>query len=156
LFLLYPFGTKFGLFLEPVAKLEFCNYLSFLRYRYPHRQHFGIILPFSGFCINREEAFFAYYLRLFQNFSFWGSYPRFNGKNGCKTFFPRSWHKTNRVLGQLTSRWLLLLYFMIFLPFTMQTVFCSLKQKPLRHALPKGAEGLKPYGWFYSAKSLKH
>jgi hypothetical protein len=53
-------------------------------------------------------------LKLSQNFSFWESLLRFNGKNGCKTFFPRAWHKTNRFLGQAQ-----LSFFLIF------TILCS-------------------------------
>ena len=39
-------------------------------------------------------------MRLSQNFSFWESYLRFNGKNGYKPIFPRAFLKTNRVLGK--------------------------------------------------------
>jgi len=39
-------------------------------------------------------------LRLSQNFSSLDSLPRFIGKSGLLTAFPRAWHKTNRVLGQ--------------------------------------------------------
>jgi hypothetical protein len=39
-------------------------------------------------------------LRLFQNFSFWNSFLRFNRKTGLLTGFSKSLFKTNRVLEQ--------------------------------------------------------
>jgi hypothetical protein len=41
-----------------------------------------------------------YYLRLFQNFSFWNSYLEFSGKTGLSAGFSKSLSKTNRVLEQ--------------------------------------------------------
>ncbi|MDR2619088.1 MAG: hypothetical protein LBC62_09485 [Treponema sp.] len=42
----------------------------------------------------------GYKERLFQNFSFWNSFFRFNGKTGLLTGFSKSLSKTNRVLEQ--------------------------------------------------------
>jgi hypothetical protein len=41
-----------------------------------------------------------YPVRLFQNFSFWNSFPEFNGKTGLWAGFSKSLSKTNRVLEQ--------------------------------------------------------
>jgi hypothetical protein len=39
-------------------------------------------------------------MKLFQNFSFWNSFLRFNRKTGLLTGFSKSLSKTNRVLEQ--------------------------------------------------------
>ncbi|MDR0598367.1 MAG: RNA 2'-phosphotransferase, partial [Treponema sp.] len=47
-----------------------------------------------------HEEGYKFYLRLFQNFSFWNSFLEFSGKTGLLPVFPGAWFKTNRVLEQ--------------------------------------------------------
>jgi hypothetical protein len=64
-----------------------------------------MINPFPGVPIEGIPYTGAYYItlfanksRLFQNFSFWKSYPRFNRKTGLLDSFSKAISKTNRVL----------------------------------------------------------
>jgi hypothetical protein len=41
-----------------------------------------------------------FYVRLYQNFSFWNSFLEYSGKTGLLPVFPGAWFKTNRVLEQ--------------------------------------------------------
>jgi hypothetical protein len=43
-------------------------------------------------------------LRLSQNFSFWDSYLRFNGKNGCKAFSQELGTKPTEFWGKLSFK----------------------------------------------------
>jgi hypothetical protein len=68
-------------------------------------------------------------LRLFQNFGFWKSYPRFNRKTGLLDSFSKAIPKTNRVLGMAQFTFIFPLFFMF--------LACSLssKQEPDKQVL---------------------
>jgi hypothetical protein len=66
----------------------------------PYFGGFGFQGPFQF--PGNKRRFHKAHLKLFQNFSFWNSFLRFNRKTGPLAGFSKSLSKTNRVLDKLT------------------------------------------------------